>query len=519
MQKFYYLVIISFLLACNVQQTANTTADNEIYTELILPVNPLLKRADNNPVIQFRIAIPAGADKKSYTSLEGEIFSGLASIENFELYYTKFERSFKKDSLLAKVSPTESKISFPINISLQPGVHYFWVHANLKENADITQKISFGIAALKGASNSSLSFSNSTPNVQYSGVAVRKAWDDSVHTYRIPGMITTDKGTLIGVYDIRYRHSGDLPANIDVGLSRSTDGGQTWEPMKIIMDMGPPHENNGIGDPAVLFDPATKKIWVAALWSKGNNSIRHSRPGLEPDSTGQFVLVSSDDDGLTWSEPYNITTQVKDPKWHLYFNGPGNGIVMEDGTLVFPSQFWDETPRPSTPHSTLIYSKDNGKTWKSGTSAKPNTTESQLVETTQGTIMLNMRDNRGKFRSVATTTDFGQTWIEHHTSSTALQDPVCMASFIKANVNTKNGKQDVLFFSNVNSQTARHLMTIKASTDLGESWPSQYELLLDERNSYGYSAMSRIDENTIGILYEGIRDLIFVSVPVKDILK
>ena len=112
------------------------------------------------------------------------------------------------------------------------------------------------------------------------GVAMRKAGDDSVHTYRIPGITTTDKGTLIAVYDIRYKHSGDLPANIDVGMSRSTDGGQTWEPMKNIMDMGAPHENNGVGDPAVLFDPVTKKIWVSALWSKGNVPLPVQNPGF-----------------------------------------------------------------------------------------------------------------------------------------------------------------------------------------------------------------------------------------------
>jgi sialidase-1 len=137
----------------------------------------------------------------------------------------------------------------------------------------------------------------------------------------------------LSVYDIRYKNSADLPGNIDVGLSRSTDNGKTWEPMKIIMDMGAPHDNNGVGDPAILFDPITKKIWVAALWSKGNRSIAGSLPGISPDTTGQFVLVSSDDDGITWSAPYTITPQIKNPKWHLFFNGPGSGIAMKDGKL------------------------------------------------------------------------------------------------------------------------------------------------------------------------------------------
>ena len=103
--------------------------------------------------------------------------------------------------------------------------------------------------------------------------------------------------------------------------------------------------------------------------------------------------------------------------------------------------------------------------------------------------MLNMRDNRGEFRSVALTKNLGNDWIEHHTSYKDLRDPVCMASIIKAQVNVKGQKKNILFFSNANSSTARMNMTIKASLDLGETWPAKNHLLLDERTGYGYSAM------------------------------
>jgi sialidase-1 len=302
-------------------------------------------------------------------------------------------------------------------------------------------------------------------------------------------------------------------------MSRSTDNGKNWEPMKIIMDMGSPHDNNGVGDPSILFDPATKKIWVAALWSKGNRSIAGSEPGLSPDTSGQFVLVSSEDDGRTWSQPYNITSQVKNPLWHLYFQGPGNGIAMQNATLVFPSQYWDETKKPGVPHSSIIYSIDRGLTWKSGIGAKSNTTESQVVETKAGILMLNMRDNRGGFRSVATTNNMGASWTEHSTSYNALRDPVCMGSIIKAKVNVKGIKRDILFFSNPNTTSGRYNITIKASLDLGQTWLPANQLLIDERICYGYSSLTKIDDNTIGILYEGTKDLYFVKVLVSEIVK
>ena len=81
---------------------------------------------------------------------------------------------------------------------------------------------------------------------------------------------------------LRYRSSGDLPGNIDVGMTRSTDGGRTWEKNRVIMDMGNDKawRYDGIGDPAILVDRNTGTIWVAATWSHGDRSWTGSGPGL-----------------------------------------------------------------------------------------------------------------------------------------------------------------------------------------------------------------------------------------------
>jgi sialidase-1 len=348
---------------------------------------------------------------------------------------------------------------------------------------------------------------------------VVKAGEKGIHTFRIPGIVATKQGTLLAVYDLRYRNSSDLPGNIDVGLSRSKDGGRSWEDIRVIMDMGAPHENNGVGDPAILYDSSTNTVWVAALWSKGNRSIAGSEPGLSPDTSGQIVLASSQDDGLTWSQPYNITSQVKDPKWHIYFVGPGAGMVMRDGTLVFAAQYWDESAKPGIPHSSIIYSKDKGKTWLSGKGVRSNTNEAQVIETEPGCLMINMRDNRGGFRSVATTRDMGATWTLHPNSYSVFKDPICMASFSKFNVMVNGKMQPVVFFSNVSDSHSRVNTTVRASLDLGETWPSRYQMLIDDRRSYGYSCLVRIDANTVGLLYEGRGDLYFVSIPVNQLIR
>ncbi|WP_236017498.1 exo-alpha-sialidase [Roseivirga sp. E12] len=364
-----------------------------------------------------------------------------------------------------------------------------------------------------------MSCCKAAPDEKYQAVIVRNHGDSEVDTYRIPGLVTSKKGTLIAVYDMRRNGAVDLQEDVDIGMSRSTDKGDSWEPMKVIMDMGEwgglPENQNGIGDPSVLVDEQTGTIWVAAVWAHGHPGERNwwaSKPGMSPKTTSQFMLTKSEDDGLTWSQPINITSQVKEPKWHLLLQGPGKGITMSNGMLVFPAQFKDENEMP---HSTIIYSQDRGETWEIGTGAKPNTTESQVVELEDGSLMLNMRDNRGGSRSVYTTQDMGKTWTEHPTSRSALVEPVCMASLIKHNYRGK----EYLLFSNPNSVEKRENMTIKLSSDMGSTWPEAHQLLLDKGIGRGYSCMTSINEETIGILYESsFADLVFQKVRISDLL-
>jgi sialidase-1 len=362
------------------------------------------------------------------------------------------------------------------------------------------------------------------------GMVLRAAGQDACDTYRIPGLVTTNRGTLIAVYDNRYLNSTDLQGDIDIGMSRSNDGGNSWEPMKVIMNMekwgGKPEEENGIGDPCVLVDKATGAIWVAGLWISGfpgQRAWNASGPGIEPTVTGQFILVKSEDDGITWSKPINITPQIKKPEWRLLLQGPGNGISLENGTLIFPAQYRDTD---GLPYSTIAWSSDHGQTWHIGTGAKGNTTEAQCVELTSGNIMLNMRDNlnatvkdQNNGRAVAVTNDLGKTWTTHPSSNSALPEPVCMASLISADIKTGGITKRVLFFSNPANKTSRSNMTIKASIDEGLTWPQEYHLEINADQGYGYSCLTMIDQETIGILYEGTKNLIFQKIPVADIIK
>ena len=508
-----------FSFQCSKKSSDNNPQPGAVTVLAYSPSVPILKGLNANPVLRLAISVPSGNAEQKFRKFRCSLnAAAIGNIQKIDLYLTTSD-AFSTSSLLTTYSPASTAFDIPVTLNMNGGDGKFvWFSIVLKNDAGINDNVELICGKLVDEAGKEISVNQgSNAFIKRTGVAVRKAGEDAVNTYRIPGIIQTDRGTLIAVYDNRYTGSGDLPGNIDVGMSRSIDSGKTWQPMRVIMDMGAPHDNNGVGDPAILFDPVAKKIFVAALWSKGNRSIAGSLPGLSPDTTGQFVLVSSADDGLTWTAPYTITPQVKNPAWYLFFNGPGSGIAMQDGKLVFAAQYWNEA---RVPYSTIIYSNDNGTSWTGKIlGPKSNTTESQVVETTPGTLMLNMRDNRGSFRSVATTTNMGTSWTEHPTSYSALPDPVCMASLIKAKVNVNGIMKDVLFFSNPNTSSGRYNITIKASLDLGQTWLPINQLLIDERQCYGYSCLTKIDDNTIGILYEGTKELYFVKVPVSSIIK
>ena len=347
------------------------------------------------------------------------------------------------------------------------------------------------------------------------GVLVRDSGWDNVAQYRIPGIVRSNKGTLVACYDVRRAGFPDLPADIDVGVSRSLDGGKTWEPMRIAIDFkGNDERLEGVGDPAILVDATSGRIWLAALWGHNGKSIAQSEPGLEFGKSGQLVLAYSDDDGVTWSKPRNITQEVALGKdWRLLFQGPGSGICARDGKLVFPAQFFD---KERVGWSTIVWSDDSGATWRVGTGARKGTCEAQVVELNDGALMLNMR-NYGvnlRERTVAITRDLGETWSEYRPKE-ALPCPICQASLIRVRSTKDGDASNLLAFMNPNSDKNRVDMTVKLSEDEGATWSRA--LTLYRSGCCGYSSLVKIDADTIGAFYETIGGLIYQTIKLDDI--
>ena len=541
MRRIFYLLFL-VLLGYSFDVKASDTV---FIHETQIPV--LIERQDN---VLFYIRLDAKESKiLDEVVLDFSKSTNLADVQAIKLYYggtealqdqnknrfapVEYISSHRPGATLAanpsysikcaEVGPSE-KVVLRGNYNLFPGVNFFWISLQMKTDASLHTKIVSDLRAVKvDGKELYCKFISPKDITHRMAVGVRHAGNDGSASFRIPGLVTTNKGTLLGVYDVRYNSSVDLQEYVDVGLSRSTDGGKSWEKMRLPLSFGEygglPKAQNGVGDPSILVDTQTNTVWVVAAWTHGMGNQRawwSSHPGMDINHTAQLVLAKSTDDGKTWSKPINITEQVKDPSWYFLLQGPGRGITMSDGTLVFPTQFIDST---RVPNAGIMYSKDRGKTWKMHNMARTNTTEAQVAEIEPGVLMLNMRDNRGGSRAIAITKDLGKTWTEHPSSRKALQEPVCMASLIHVDAKDNILNKDLLLFSNPDTTKGRNHITIKASLDKGLTWLPEHQIMLDEAEGWGYSCLTMIDKETIGILYESsVAHMTFQAVKLTDLL-
>lgn len=549
----FLFVILAPLQACTKKENdpVEEPSDKELVAEISTSQEqiPVLTLKPDNQILQIKLHVESHEQyrvKKIKINLEGT--TAIEDIQNVKLIYIGNESNSLARRQFGEVSQAAQSLVFSDDLVIRDPDAFFNVLVQLKDDIDLTHQVNAACEMIEtdaGAVNKQEETGHAGLRV---GVALRQHGDDNVDTYRIPGLTTTNNGTLLAIYDVRRESSRDLQGDMDIGLSRSTDGGRTWEPMRIAMDRGTwgdlPEKFNGISDACILVDENTNTIFVAGLWMYGviNSSgqwiegltesstdwnhqwkNRGSQPGFGVKQTSQFLIAKSTDDGQSWSELVNLTEMCKKIGWWLWAPAPGHGITLNDGTLVFPTQ-----GRDSNGHSfsNITWSKDGGASWTTSNMASHGTTENMVVQRSDGSLMLNARDGSNKGNTSATngrvisvSNDLGESWSEHPTSRGALIEPACMASLHKHEYTEDGQQKSILVFSNPNSKTNRDHMTIKVSFDDGATWPEENWILLDEKKGRGYSCLTSIDEQTIGILYEGSQaDMTFQKIDVDELI-
>jgi sialidase-1 len=308
---------------------------------------------------------------------------------------------------------------------------------------------------------------------------------DAYHTYRIPSLLVTKKGTLLAFCEGRKKGASDA-GDIDVLLRRSFDGGQTWARTQVVWD----DVENTCGNPCPVVDVRTGTIWLLLTHNLGRDTEAMIANGTSKGTRTAWV-TRSDDDGATWSKPVEITRDVKKSNWTWYATGPGVGIQLRSGRLVVPCD--NQVAGSKMQQSHVIYSDDGGKTWQVGGVVGPRCDESQAVELQDGSLLLNMRSSRGdNHRLIAISKDGGETFSKP-VADRQLIEPVCQASILRY-----PGGRGGTLFSNPAS-TKREKMTVRLSCDEGKTWPHARVL---HNGPSAYSCLAVLPDGTIACLYE-----------------
>lgn len=319
---------------------------------------------------------------------------------------------------------------------------------------------------------------------------------DGYACFRIPAIVRSKAGTLLAFAEARRNSCSDT-GNIDLVVKRSEDGGKTWSKAITVWDDG----DNVCGNPAPIVDQETGRIILVTCWNLGEDHEKEIIDGKSKDSRRIYVL-SSDNDGISWSAPKEITSSVKHPDWTWYATGPCHGIQLQSkkykGRLVVSANHM--VAGTKTYHSQLIYSDDKGETWKlGGIVSKHGGNESSVVELENGDLMLNMRNyNReeSKSRSYVISEDGGET-VSEMQYLPELIEPICQGSTLNY---MKSGKiSNNILFSNPASTDKREKMTIKLSQNNGTTWPYAF---LVYPGPAAYSDLVNLPDGYIGLLYE-----------------
>jgi sialidase-1 len=312
------------------------------------------------------------------------------------------------------------------------------------------------------------------------------AGQDGYHTYRIPSLLLTSHGVLLAFAEARA--AAHDSGHIELVMKRSFDEGKTWGALSVVARDIP----NAVGDPCPVLDPSTGTVFLLHTRNLGTDTERAVLGGTSKGTRTVWVM-STADDGLTWTIPREITTSVKAKNWTWYATGPGVGIQLRGGRLLIPCNH--ALAETKTYESHTIYSDDHGKNWQLGGISGVLGNESQAVELSDGSVMTNMRSYRGKHcRGVSISKDGGQTWTEIQDDPT-LVDSLCQASLTRFE---RDGRSHLLFANPADAKSRRNL-TLRVSDDDGKTWPRSVVI---EPGAAAYNCLAVFPDDTVGCLFE-----------------
>ncbi|MCA8973479.1 MAG: exo-alpha-sialidase [Planctomycetes bacterium] len=320
--------------------------------------------------------------------------------------------------------------------------------------------------------------------------------------YRIPSLLRTRSGVLLAFCE--GRQSLNDHSQNDIVLRSSLDAGATWGALQLLFDDG----TNSLNNPCavqILAGPNAGRILLMFQRYPTGCHVSCVVPGLTGANICRCFVMHSDDDGATWSQPLDITAQVKRPTAvKAVASGPGIAIVKRraphQGRILFPFNQFDTAGHWQ---NYAVFSDDGGGSWSYGAvvddSQTPGTgNEVQFVERIDGSILLNSRSQGGtNHRKTAVTTDGGATWGPMGEDG-KLNEPRVMASVLRF-TDPLDGHSSRIVFAGPDSRRGRVNGSVRISYDEGRTW---IESKMIHRGAYAYGCLAAADERRLGVLYE-----------------
>jgi len=331
---------------------------------------------------------------------------------------------------------------------------------------------------------------------------VFRSGDDGYHTSRLPAIVTAADGSLVAFAEGRKENSSDPGGgDIDLVAKRSVDNGATWSRLQVVDDPG---EKWGASNPTPVLDRSNGRLWIAYnRWEPGKGTF-NSRPGT---MDNRACVRYSDDHGRTWSPARDITREARDfDNWRAMFFGPGGAIQTRSGRLILPAAACPDTCSVYAAagafrgelhlmRAYVVYSDDHGASWKRGQQIRAITDENQVVELSDGAVLMDARQGAGAARWMAVSKDGGETWSRPRDG----EGVTPVATALERFTSVKDGAdRDRLLWTGP-AGDARRRLVVRVSYDEGQTF-------VNERLLYGglaaYSDISILKDGTAGVLWE-----------------